>query len=214
MTHLTVSGKTVDEAVAKAVNELQTTRERLTYEVIQQPKNGFLGIFGSRPATIEAYVLPDPVEKAYTFLEETVTLMGFNPTITKENKEHHTLLDLSDEKEIGRLIGRRGQTLESLQYLTNLAANRHEGSYRRIVLDAENYRGRRQKTLEQLALRVANKAIRTKQPVPLEPMDSLERKIIHTALQSVEGVDTFSRGRGIKRHIVITPYDSSSKDNE
>ncbi len=205
MTYLTVSGKTIDEAIAKAVNELQTTSERLSYRVVQEPQKGFFGIFGSKPAMIEAHVLPDPVELAHTFLGKTVSLMGFHATITKSVQRQHTRFELSGEQELGRLIGKRGQTLESLEYLTNLVANRQDGSYTRIELDAENYRERRKQTLEQLALRVANKVGTTQEPVPLEPMNALERKIIHTALQHTSGIKTLSEGKGAKRHIVILP---------
>lgn len=209
MTYLTVSGKTIDEAIAKAVNELQTTRERLSYRVVQEPQKGFLGILGSKPAKIEAHVLPDPVEIAYTFLEKTVSLMGLSAEITKREQREHTLFDLTGEQELGRLIGKRGQTLEALEYLTNLVANRETGAYTRIELDAENYRERRKQTLEQLALRVANKVRTTQKSVPLEPMNALERKIIHTALQHMSEIETVSEGKGNKRHIIVMPHSAS-----
>ena len=213
MTYLTVSGKTIDEAVAKAVNELQTTKERLSYRVVQEPQKGFLGILGSKPAMIEAHVLPDPVELAYNFLNEMVSLMGIHATITKKEQRQHTLFDFSSEQELGRLIGKRGQTLESLEYLTNLIANRQDGAYTRIELDAENYRERRKQTLEQLALRVADKVSKTREPIPLEPMNALERKIIHTALQHISGVETVSEGKGAKRHIIVMPHPASEKSS-
>lgn len=206
MTYLTVSGKTVDDAIVKAVNELQITRERLSYRIVQQPKKGFLGVFGSQPAKIEAHILPDPVEIGRIFLEKTVSFMGMNPAITLKEQRQSVRFNLTSDQELGRLIGKRGQTLEALEYLTNLVANRQDGSYTRIELDAENYRDRRKSTLEQLASRVAKNVINTQKPTPLEPMNSLERKIIHTALQHVLGVKTVSDGKGPKRHITVIPH--------
>lgn len=206
MRKVIVSGKTIDEAVEKAINELQTTKDRLSYRVVQEPQKGFFGILGSKPAMIEAHLLPDPVDVAFQFLEQTVALMKVNATLTKNEMGEHIVFNLSSEEELGRLIGKRGQTLESLEYLTNLVANRQEGTYTRIELDAENYRERRKQTLEQLAERVAYKVKTTKERVSLEPMNALERKIIHTTLQRVEGVETVSEGKGLKRHVVIQPH--------
>lgn len=205
MTHLTVSGKTIDEAIEKAVTELKTTKERLSYTVVQQPKKGFLGIIGSQSAMIEARILPDPVELARTFLEETVSLMGLDPTIIETKNEECVQFEFKSDQQLGRLIGKRGQTLKSLEHVSNLVANRRsKSSYIRIELDAENYRERRKKMLEQLAYRVASKVLRTKASVALEPMDAHERKIIHTTIQEMEGVATVSEGNGAKRHVVVT----------
>ncbi|MCL7747472.1 RNA-binding cell elongation regulator Jag/EloR [Halalkalibacter alkaliphilus] len=205
MTHITVIGKTVDEAIANAMNELQTTREKLSYRVIEEPQKGFLGIIGSKPAKIEAHVLPDPVEVAQSFLEETVRLMGHETVITKKSSKDRVLLELADSNEAGRLIGKRGQTLEALEYLTNLVGNRQDQSYTRLELDIGNYRERRKQTLEQLADRVAKKAKDTRKSLPLEAMNALERKIVHERLKSVPGVVTESEGKGANRHIVIKP---------
>ncbi|NEU32655.1 protein jag [bacterium LRH843] len=205
MTHLVVSGKTIDEAISKAVNELETTRERLSYHVVQEPQKGFLGIFGSKPAKIEAFVLPDPVETACDFLKETISLMGLDVSITIKEQSRRIAFDLSGEQQVGKLIGKRGQTLESLEYLTNLVANRTSTAFTRIELNVGDYRERRKKTLEQLALRVADDVKRTERSIPLEPMNSLERKVIHMALQHVQGVETVSDGTGMKRHIVVIP---------
>ncbi|GAE26203.1 RNA-binding protein Jag [Halalkalibacter wakoensis JCM 9140] len=205
MTPITVLGKTVDEAIANAVNELQTTREKLSYRIIEEPQKGFLGIIGSKPAKIEAHVLPDPVELAQNFLKETVRLMGQETTIEKTDSRNRILFDLSSSSDSGRLIGKRGQTLEALEYLTNLVCNRGEQSYTRIELDIENYRERRKQTLEQLAMKVAKRAKQSGQSMPLEAMNALERKIIHETLKSVEGVRTESEGKGANRHIVIMP---------
>ncbi len=205
MTYLTVSGKTIEEAIAKAVTELKTTKEQISYKVVQEPKKGFLGIIGSQSAVIEAQILPDPVELAHNFLEKTIHLMGMTPTIDEKREDKRIQFEIKSDDELGRLIGKRGQTLKALEYLTNLVANRQNGEYTRIELDAENYRERRKKTLEQLACRVADKVIRSKKSIPLEPMNSLERKIIHTVIQEIEGVATVSEGVGVKRHIIVIP---------
>ncbi|KHF40059.1 RNA-binding cell elongation regulator Jag/EloR [Halalkalibacter okhensis] len=205
MTHITVLGKTIDEAIANAMNELQTTREKLSYRILEEPQKGFLGIIGSKPAKIEAHVLPDPVEVAQSFLEETVRLMGQETTINKTESKDRILFELSNSEDAGRLIGKRGQTLEALEYLTNLVCNRHDQSYRRLELDIGNYRERRKQTLEQLAIRVAKKAKDTQKSCPLEAMNALERKIVHERLKSVSGVVTESEGKGANRHIVIKP---------
>ncbi|ARK32925.1 RNA-binding cell elongation regulator Jag/EloR [Halalkalibacter krulwichiae] len=202
---ITVSGKTIDEAIAKAIDELQTTREQLSYRVLSEPQKGFLGIIGSKPAKIEAQVLPDSVELAQTFLEKTVSLMGQEVTITKNESNQKVSFELSAESDAGRLIGKRGQTLESLEYLTNLVCNQGEQKYKRIELDVGNYRERRRQTLEQLALRVADKVTTLKKSSSLEPMNAQERKIVHETLKSVRGVETRSEGSGMRRHIVVIP---------
>src|SRR5690606_7755171 len=114
------------------------------------------------------------------------------------------VFELKGEK-IGVLIGKRGQTLDSLQYLVNLVANKHSEGYIRITLDAENYRSRRKEALEQLATRIGQKAIKTKKEVILEPMNALERKIIHLTLQNVKGIKTYSEGVEPNRRIVVAP---------
>ncbi|MEC2071443.1 RNA-binding cell elongation regulator Jag/EloR [Alkalihalophilus marmarensis] len=206
MTHVTVSGNTIEEAVQKALLELETTEARLSYQVVSEPKKGFLG-FGSRPATIEAHIKPDPIMEAYSFLESTVTLMGVPATIVQEDIDQgdkQVRFDIKSSNEAGRLIGKRGQTLEALDYLTNLVANRHkDAGFVAVEVDAENYRERRKEALMQLAHRVAEKAKAINKPVSLEPMSAKERKIIHSTLQSVSGVETYSKGQGRDRHIVV-----------
>ncbi|WP_100374331.1 RNA-binding cell elongation regulator Jag/EloR [Bacillus sp. FJAT-45037] len=205
MTHVTVSGKTIEEAVKRALSELGTTEERLSYRVIEEAKKGFLGFLGSRPATIEAHIIPDPVSEAYSFLEKTLELMGVPATIDQSMEHKKVRFNLQSDEDLGRVIGKRGQTLDSLDYLTNVVVNRQKGTkeYLSIEVDALDYRERRREALVQLAHRVAEKAKATKKPVSLEPMSAHERKIIHSALQSARGVQTFSKGQGRQRHIVI-----------
>lgn len=204
MKKLTVSGKNVDEAIQSALMQLNTTREKISYEVLEQPQKGFLGLIGSKPAVIEVEIKPDAAEEGMKFLKEVTSNMGVDiEIVTTETKEGY-LFELKGEA-LGILIGKRGQTLDSLQYLVNLVANRYSEQYIRIVLDAENYRERRKESLEQLAQRLGNKAVRTRKAVVLEPMNALERKIIHTALQGVKGVKTYSEGVEPHRKIVIAP---------
>ncbi|MDY7224578.1 RNA-binding cell elongation regulator Jag/EloR [Halalkalibacterium halodurans] len=205
MTKRRVSGKTVEEAVEQAIIELGTTRERITYTVVEEPKSGLFGILGSKPAVIEVVVKPDPVDRAKAFLEELLQEMDMEVEVTIEKDPATVLFNISGEQDLGTLIGKRGQTLDSLQYLVNLVANKEEGEFIRIQLDAENYRARRKEALVQLAERLASKALRTKRPVSLEPMSAHERKIIHTALQELGDVETYSEGQGIGRHVVIAP---------
>ncbi|GAF66343.1 hypothetical protein BTS2_3243 [Bacillus sp. TS-2] len=205
MTKITVSGKTIEEAVSKALIELGATKERLVYEVVEKPQKGFLGILGTKPAKITAHVKPDAVEEGYHFLKETIENMGFTVTIEEKRLEETVLFELVGNEDIGRLIGKRGQTLDSLEYLTNLVANRLDDDFVRIQLDAENYRAKRQEALENLAHRVSQKVLKRRHKVVLEPMSAKERKVIHTSLQDIEGVETYSQGRGKNRHIVIAP---------
>lgn len=205
MKRVTVSGKTIEEAIAKAIDELQTTKDKIDYHVVEEPQKRFFGLFRSKPAVVDVFVLPDPVEKAYSFLQGTLHHLGVEATIEKEETDHSLRFNLSANGDTGRIIGKRGQTLESLEFLTNLVANRETSEYTRIELDAENYRQRRRETLEHLAVKLAKKVTATHQKVALEPMNAAERKMIHTKLQSYDGVETVSEGTGMNRHIVIVP---------
>ncbi len=204
MKKLTVSGKTIDEAVQSAIVQLQTTRERVSIKVLEQPQKGFLGFIGTKPAVVEVEILPDAAEEAVKFLQEVTKNMGAMIEIDQVETKEGFLFNLSGEG-IGMLIGKRGQTLDSLQYLVNLVANRYSEQYMRIVLDAENYRDRRKESLVQLAKRLGSKAVRTRKEIILEPMNALERKIIHTALQEIKGVKTYSEGIEPNRRIVVAP---------
>ncbi|MBM7095367.1 MULTISPECIES: RNA-binding cell elongation regulator Jag/EloR [Alteribacter] len=204
MKKVTVSGKTVDEAIELAIEKLGVSREQADIRIIEEAQKGFLGIIGGKPAVVEAAVKPDPLKEALTFLRETIDKMGVTASVSHEVNKDTVSFNIEGE-EIGILIGKRGQTLDSLQYLVNLVANKNSEQYLRIVLDAEGYRERRRESLEKLALRLGDKALRTGQEVRLEPMNALERKIIHTTLQNVKGVGTYSDGKEPNRRIVVTP---------
>ncbi|MBB6450594.1 spoIIIJ-associated protein [Geomicrobium halophilum] len=204
MKTISVTGKTVEEALDNGLNELQASREQVDYVEIQTPKKGFLNLF-SKPAILEITLRPNPVGEAEDFLAEVLRCIDVGLEIESSDAgEQKARFDISGDQ-IGMVIGKRGQTLEALQYLTNLVANRHSDQYLHIEIDAENYRERREKALEQLANRLAEKAKRTNRKVALEPMQAKERKKIHQTLQNHSAVDTYSDGKEPRRHIVITP---------
>ncbi|QQK81789.1 protein jag [Salicibibacter cibi] len=210
MKTISVTGKTVEEALDNGLTELQVGREQVDYVEIQTPKKGFLNLF-SKPAILEITVKTDPLVEAEKFLADVLRGMDVDLDIhSTDTKGKTPRLEMSGEH-VGIVIGKRGQTLESLQYLTNLVANRHSEQYLRIELDAENYRKRREQTLEQLAYRLAEKAKRTGRKVVLEPMQSKERKKIHQTLQHDAAIVTISDGKEPRRHIVIQPKDEASE---
>ncbi|MDR4890495.1 RNA-binding cell elongation regulator Jag/EloR [Fredinandcohnia sp. QZ13] len=204
MKQVTATGQTVDEAVESALAQLSTTRDRTEIQIIDEGKKGIFGIFGTKPAVVKVTVKIDPVEEAQKFLEKVISSMGVQAKLDVFRNGKNVTFQLSGEK-MAVLIGKRGQTLNSLQYLTQLVANRFSDHYLNIMVDAENYRGRREETLVQLAERLADKVSRTKQDVKLEPMPSYERKVIHTALANHAKVKTSSSGSDPNRYIVISP---------
>jgi len=170
--------------------------------VLEQPNKGLFGLIGARNAKVELELLPDAEEEAVNFLREVTEAMGLKVQIERKSDREQTSLHLSGD-DLGILIGRRGQTLDALQYLVNIAANRYSDRHIRIVLDAEQFRERRRQTLESLSDRMAGRVVRTKKEVVLEPMSSQERKIIHARLQSHPQVRTYSQGDEPHRCIVI-----------
>lgn len=204
MRKVTVSGKTVDEAIEQGLTKLDTTRDKVEIKVLEEPQKGLFGILGGKPAVVEVQLKPDPIKEAIIFLRDTIDKMGISASVDKEERQDGIYLNITGV-DIGVLIGKRGQTLDSLQYLVNLVANRQSDNYLRIYLDAEGYRERRKEALETLAARLSSKALRTKREVRLEPMNAHERKIIHTALQNVKGVTTYSAGEEPNRRIIVAP---------
>jgi spoIIIJ-associated protein len=201
---ITATGQNVDEAVKSALAQLNTTKDRTEVSIIDEGKKGIFGIFGSRPAIVKVTVKADPIEEAKNFLVSVSEQMGVSVKVDIIKEGKNVFFNLSGEK-IALLIGKRGQTLNSLQYLTQLVINRFHEQYLNVTVDAEDYRKRRNDTLIQLAGRLAIKAVKTGQNVALEPMPSYERKVIHTALVENKKVKTFSDGSEPHRHIVITP---------
>jgi len=203
MDMITVSAKTVDEAVTKALIELKTTSDKLEYEVVEEGSKGFLGL-GAKPAVIRAKKKETVADRAIEFLTQIFDAMGMDVSIKSEYNEGEQELSLELEGgDMGILIGKRGQTLDSLQYLVSLIVNKETDGYLRVKLDTENYRERRKETLETLAKNIAYKVKRTKRPVSLEPMNPYERRIIHAAIQNDKYVITRSEGEEPFRHVVI-----------
>lgn len=205
MKKIVASGKTTEDAVKNGLAQLQVTEDRVKITVVEQPSRGLFGIglIGVKEAKVELELLPDPIGEVEQFLLEVATTMGLAVSIERKNTRDGIQLSLSGSGDLGMLIGRRGQTLDALQYLTNIVANRFSDSHVRVVLDAEDFRERRRKTLEELADRLAAKVIRSKKEVVLEPMSSHERKVIHARLQNHAKVRTFSKGDEPNRRIVI-----------
>ncbi|NJP38853.1 RNA-binding cell elongation regulator Jag/EloR [Alkalicoccus luteus] len=204
MNKVTVSGRTVEEAVAAGLEKLEAEKHEVNVRVIEEAQKGFLGLLGGKPAVVELERRPDPVKEGLVFLRDVIDKMGVSASVKQEHRGDDLYFSITGS-DIGVLIGKRGQTLDSLQYLVNLAANKHADEYVRIYLDAEGYRARRKEALETLADRLAQKAVRIRQEVRLEPMSAMERKIIHTALQNRGDVTTYSDGREPNRRIVIAP---------
>lgn len=204
MKQVTATGQTVVEAVESALAQLNTTRDRADVAIIDEGKKGIFGIFGSRPAVVKVTVIIDPIDEARKFLLQVSEQMGAPISIEMKRDGKQVLFVMTGEK-IALLIGKRGQTLNSLQYLAQLIINRFSNQYLTLILDAEDYRNRRNDTLIQLAHRLALKALKTGKDVALEPMPSYERKVIHTALSNNKRVKTFSDGSDPHRHIVISP---------
>jgi spoIIIJ-associated protein len=201
---ITATGQSVEAAVESALAQLNSTRDRVQIEIEDEGKKGLFGIFGSRKAIVHVTMLADPIEEACAFLKKVSEEMGVQAAITVLQEGKNITFQLSGEK-IALLIGKRGQTLNALQYLTQLVTNRYAKQYVNVIVDAEGYRERRNQTLIQLGERMANRAIRTGEAVSLEPMPSYERKIIHTALMRDQKIKTTSHGTEPYRHLIITP---------
>ena len=240
---ITVSKKTVDEAITEACIQLELASTDIEVEVIEKGSAGFLGI-GAKQAVIKAWKKQEKKEKKESkkeeaketnsevveavkeevaeteeklvevesqtkeacekFLIDLLKTMGMEVIITSEIDEDGALSINMEGENMGILIGKRGQTLDSLQYLTNRVANKMQDGYVRVKLDTENYRQRRKETLENLAKNIAHKVKRTKKAVSLEPMNPYERRIIHSALQSDKYVSTHSEGDEPYRRVVVT----------
>lgn len=205
--YIEVSAKTVSEAITEACQKLGVTSDKLDYTVLDEGSSGFLGI-GSKPAIIKAAVKAEEISvdmAAKSFLNDVFTAMNMTVVIdVKYDDIDKTMnIDLSGD-EMGVLIGKRGQTLDSLQYLVSLVVNKGSEEYIRVKIDTENYRQRRKETLENLAKNIAYKVKRTKRPVSLEPMNPYERRIIHSVLQNDKYVTTHSEGEEPFRRVVVT----------
>ncbi|GAB6432273.1 MULTISPECIES: RNA-binding cell elongation regulator Jag/EloR [Bacillus] len=203
MSVITAKGQTVELAVQDALRQLNVSKDRVDINIIDEGKRGFLGLFGNRPAVVEVVLKKDPIQECEEYLKNVIHDMGVEAEISKIVKGREVEFTISGEN-IGVLIGKRGNTLNSLQYLTKLVANRNTKQYIGITLDAENYRSKRKGTLEALSYRLAKQVVSTKKRVVLEPMPSFERKIIHQALSNHKNIITTSEGKEPHRHVVIS----------
>ena len=204
MEFIEISAKNVDDAITQATVQLGITSDQLEYEVLDKGSTAFLGI-GSKNAVIKARKKFSIDENVVEFLSSIFDAMKMEVEIlVAVNEEEHIIEVELKGDDMGILIGKRGQTLDSLQYLTNLAINKHSDEYYKVKIDTEDYRKRRKETLENLAKNIAYKVKRTKRPVSLEPMNPFERRIIHSALQNDRYVTTHSEGDEPYRHVVVT----------
>ncbi|MBQ6734348.1 MAG: protein jag [Lachnospiraceae bacterium] len=200
------SAKTVDDAITEACRALGVPSSRLVYEVESEGSGGFLGM-GAKPAVIRAAVKDvSPTDAAKQFVLDVTKAMQLEvETDSVYDETEHTLNMELKGPEMGVLIGKRGQTLDALQYLVSLVVNKGAEEYVHVKLDTENYRARRKATLENLAKNIAFKVKRSRRPVSLEPMNPYERRIIHSALQQDRYVTTHSEGEEPNRRVVVTP---------
>lgn len=204
MDTITISAKNVEEAVTQALIQLCITSDQLEYEVVDKGSAGILGI-GSRPAVIKAKKKFSLEGTAKDFLSDIFRTMNMDVQVDIQYHEDEKTMDIDLKgDDMGILIGKKGQTLDSIQYLTNLVVNKYTSKYVRVKVDIENYRERRKETLETLAKNISYKVKRTKKPVALEPMNPYERRIIHSALQGDRYVISRSEGEEPFRHVVIS----------
>lgn len=197
--------KSVDDAVEAAIEELGVNRSEIEVEVLEEPTKGFLGLIGVRDATVKVSVVDNSKDLAEGLLTDILTHMGIDGGFTIERKSTGLYIDIDDvsSSDMGIIIGKRGNTLDSIQYLLSLHVNKNTSEYVRVFLDAQGYREKREKTLKNLAKNMAKKTLRTKKPVKLEPMNPYERRIIHSTLQKDTKVVTYSEGEEPYRRIVI-----------
>lgn len=200
---MTAQGSNVEEAIQNALATLETTRDKVEVEVLDEGKKGIFGI-GSRLAMVKVIEKEDGIQVAIDYLLDVATKMGAVITIDVEEVGKDVKLQIKGES-LGMLIGKHGQTLNALQYLSQLIANKTTSQYKNIIVNVGDYRERRHETLVLLANKMADKALKTKRAVHLEPMPSFERKIIHAILSENEQIETHSEGRDPYRYIVIKP---------
>ena len=208
MKSIEVVARTVDEAIAEALRALNVEREDVEVTVLEEGNKGFLGILGSKQAKVRVdKKIPEyevKLEAAVEFLQELLGHMDLAPEVSGQADEESINLRI-DGDDLGILIGRRGQTLDSLQYITSLAVNRQGGEWMRINLDIGEYRAKREETLRSLAQRAAMKAESSNRRVALDPMNAAERRIVHQELQGFPGVITQSEGQDPYRRVIILP---------
>lgn len=211
---ITVSAKTVEEALEKAATDTGVAKEDLKYTVKSEAKKGLFGI-GAQDAVIEVTIEETPDELALCFVKTVLADLEFtnvNVEMSETSDKEVTISVTGDD--MGLIIGHHGEILESLQYLTNLAANKGGEGYRRYIVDVENYRAKREDALRKLAQKTAARAKRQGRNIVLEPMSAYERRAIHSEVQNIEGVTTFSVGSGDNRKVVVSPENQKERNTK
>ncbi len=202
MKTVTAKGKTVEEAIQNALKELNTTSDKVTTRVLDMPASGLGSMLGGKMAKVEVTLNDEEVTAGKEFLTDVFKAMDIDADISAHYEEDILMIEMNCA-DTGVLIGRRGQTLDALQYLTSLVINKHTKNYTKISLDIEGYREKRKNALQDLADRIAMKVEKTRTKYVLEPMNPYERRIIHSALQSYKNIVTYSEGTEPYRHVVI-----------
>lgn len=207
-----VYGKTIALALKRGAEELGVDEAKAEYEVLEEPKKGFFGV-GASDAKLRVFYQPSPAEIAADFVRDLLMNMQFEANVSIESADEEGAAIAISGEGLGLLIGRHGDVLDAVQHLAGLAANHGRSGYYRITVDIENYRAKRAETLRQLARRMAEKTLKYRRNNTLEPMNAYERRIIHTEVQSIEGVTTYSIGSDADRRIVIA-LDKKSKNRD
>jgi spoIIIJ-associated protein len=196
-------GKNVDDAISNALKELNVTIDKVIVETIEVGSKGFLNIIGVKPAIVRVTVKRNSLNEAKTFLMEILLSMSMKAEVNLKEESNEIKIDLVGAN-MGLLIGYRGETLDALQYLVSLVVNKnHDEEYKRVVLDTENYRAKREETLKRLASKIAYKVRVSGRVLKLEPMNPYERRIIHSSLQNDSYIYTFSEGEEPYRRVVV-----------
>ena len=204
MKTIEVNGRTVDEALETALKELKVDKDKVTVEVIDEGSRGFLNLIGAKPARIKVTIKRNAAEDAKEFLHDVLEAMGINAELEIKEEKGLLSINISGDK-MGLVIGYRGETLDSLQYLTSLVVNKnHENEYMRVSLDTEHYRQKREETLIRFAQKIAYKVKKSGRPYKLEPMNPYERRIIHSALQEYNYINTYSEGEEPFRRVIVS----------
>jgi len=199
------TGRTIQEAVQLAIEELNTDLDQVKIDILEEPAKGLLGFISGKPAKVKVTLKATPADVVREFLQDLIKVMGIEGRVTVREEQDNLLRAEFKGPNMGVLIGRRGQTLDSIQYIAGLVLNKkYPDRYHRIIVDTEDYRKKREETLVQLAKNIAYKAVRLGKDIALEPMNPYERRIIHSALQGDARVTTHSEGEEPYRKVIIS----------
>lgn len=196
------TGKNIEEAVSFALKDLGLTEDDVSIEVLEEGSKAVFKLFGGKDAKVRVTVNETPALVASNFIKNVLDKMDVVASVSVQEDEDIVKVDISGDN-VGLLIGRRGETLDSLQYLTNIVSNKGDTEYKKIVIDIEGYRNKREETLVKLASRIASKVVKTRRNITLEPMNPYERRIIHASLQDNKLIETYSVGEDPDRKVVI-----------